>query len=213
MTDLLLIEAPNGSSSEEKTDVPPLGLAYIAAVTEEKGFSAEIIDLNFGGDGLENRIKKANFIGLSCYTHNYHRAKEILNLAKKHGKKTIIGGPHATPMYRDVLWDGFDYAVRGEGEYPILNLLEGNRDVRGLAFIVDGSPLTNFVLRVKDLDSLPLPARHLLDMKHYSFPGAIATTRGCASHCIFCSSRNQSYRRGRNNGYGRLGLQGCEIRD
>lgn len=192
MTDLLLIESPHGSASEEKVDVPPLGLAYIAAVAESEGFSAEIVDLNLGEKGLERSIKAAELIGVSCYTHNYHHARRILGLAKKEGKTVVLGGPHATPMYREALHHGFDYVVRGEGEYPMLNLLMGNRDRRGLAYMDGGLPRANLVLRVRDLDALPLPARHLLRLRDYAFPGAIATTRGCAHHCIFCSSRNQS---------------------
>ncbi|MFQ5800687.1 MAG: B12-binding domain-containing radical SAM protein [Candidatus Hydrothermarchaeales archaeon] len=192
MTDLLLIETPHGLASEEKVDVPPLGLAYIAAVAEKEGFSIEILDLNLGEDNIESRIKRAGTVGISCYTHNYPYALELLSTAKEHGKTVVIGGPHATPLYKDALSDGFDYVVRGEGEFPTLNLLKGSGDVRGLAFMQGGVPRANLVFRVKDLDSLPLPARHLLDIKRYSFPGALPTTRGCAHHCIFCSSRNQS---------------------
>jgi len=192
MTDILLIEAPAGARALEKAEVPPLGLAYIAAWLERDGFKAEIFDLNLGWEGLERRMKKAAWIGVSCYTHNYHIAKKVLELAKRHGKKILIGGPHATSLYREALSDGFDYVVRGEGEHPVANLLKGSPDRRGLAFLEKGSPKANLVYRVQDLDSLPFPARHLLKLSSYYFPGAIATTRGCAHNCIFCSSRNQS---------------------
>jgi radical SAM superfamily enzyme YgiQ (UPF0313 family) len=192
MTDLLLIETPHSSGEGGKSDVPPLGLAYIAGLAEKTGFSAEILDMNISSNRLESSIKKAGLVGISCYTHNYQRALEVLGTAKLHEKCVVIGGPHATPLYREVLGDGFDYAVRGEGEYPMVNLLKKNNDFRGLAFIQDGLPKTKSVLRVNDLDALPMPARHLMDLSRYSFPGAVATTRGCASHCVFCSSRNQS---------------------
>src|SRR3989304_3839982 len=192
MADLLLVEASHGSASEEKVDVPPLGLAYIASVAEKNGFSTEIVDLNLRGTNLEKGVKKAGLVCVSSYTHNYHRALDILRLAKRFNKIVAIGGPHATPLYKEVLREGFDYVVRGEGEYPVLNLLKGAMDTHGLAVMEKGQPKANFVARVKDLDALPFPSRHLLELKRYSFPGSIATTRGCASHCIFCSSRNQS---------------------
>jgi radical SAM superfamily enzyme YgiQ (UPF0313 family) len=169
-----------------------LGLGYIAAVAEQEGFSTSILDLNLDKKSAEEHIKKAGLIGISSYTHNYSQAQDLLRIAKKHDKPVLIGGPHATPLYREMLKDGFDYVVRGEGEHPVLNLLKDNRDYRGLAFMRNEKPIANFVLRVKDLDSLPHPARYLFELKKYSFPGAIATSRGCASHCIFCSSRNQS---------------------
>ncbi len=189
---LLLIEASHHSASNELADVPPLGLAYIAAVAEEKGHSIDLMDMNIEIKNLSKRMEDAEFVGISCYTQNYHQALRILKIAKQKNKTVLIGGPHATPLYKEVLRDGFDYVVRGEGEYPVLSLLQGSDDLRGLAHMRDGITVANFVHRVSDLDSLPLPSRHLLRLEKYSFPGAIATTRGCASHCIFCSSRNQS---------------------
>jgi len=195
MADLLLIEVNRDSKNEEKVDVPPLGLAYIAAVCEGAGFSVEIIDLNVQKELPAKAIHVAGIVGVSFYTHNYGNALHILAEAKKNGKLVIAGGPHATPLYKKVLEDGFDIVVRGEGEYPILELLKNGGDpkgIRGLAYNKNGRTFVNGVWRIKDLDSLPMPAIHLLKLEKYSFPGAIATTRGCNYNCIFCSSRNQS---------------------
>ncbi len=195
MADLLLVEADRKHRREEKVDVPPLGLAYIAAVCEEAGFSVEILDLNIQREGLAKSITDAGIVGVSFYTHNYDRALSVLEKAKKKGKNVIAGGPHATPLYKEALADGFDIVVRGEGEYPILELLKRDGDpagIKGLAYLEDGRAVVNGVWRVEDLDSLPLPARHLLKLDRYSFPGAIATSRGCNYSCIFCASRNQS---------------------
>jgi radical SAM superfamily enzyme YgiQ (UPF0313 family) len=192
LTDLLLLETHYNDGNGGNGDVPPLGLGYIAAVAEQEGFSVSILDLNLDNKSPEEHIKKAGLVGISSYTHNYSQAKELLRIAKKYDKPVLIGGPHATPLYREMLYDGFDYVVRGEGEHPVLNLLKDNLDYRGLAFMQNEKPIANFVLRVKELDSLPHPARYLFEIKKYSFPGAISTSRGCASHCIFCSSRNQS---------------------
>jgi radical SAM superfamily enzyme YgiQ (UPF0313 family) len=77
----------------------------------------------------------------------------------------------------------------------MMKLLEQGGDpaeVKGLAYYENGMIKVNGVWRVKDLDSLPLPARHLMKLEEYSFPGAIATSRGCNYACVFCSSRNQS---------------------
>lgn len=45
---------------------------------------------------------------------------------------------------------------------------------------------------IQDLDSLPLPARHLLQCSRYQalgFPVSIITGRGCPYPCIFCQGR------------------------
>ncbi|MBI4457130.1 MAG: B12-binding domain-containing radical SAM protein [Acidobacteria bacterium] len=45
--------------------------------------------------------------------------------------------------------------------------------------------------RVEDLDSLPFPARHLINLDHYRIDGLrstmLITSRGCPYHCTFCS--------------------------
>ncbi|MEE8423537.1 MAG: radical SAM protein [Thermodesulfobacteriota bacterium] len=207
MKDLLLIEAPIVVNAlEEKTTVPPLNLAYIAAVCETAGFKVDIMDLNHGDKGLDKKIEDAGLIGISCFTHNYHDALDILRKTKEHGKKVVIGGPHVSFCYEEALRDGFDFVVRGEGEFVILELLKrlkegGDLNIRGLIFKENGKIRKNGVWRVENLDALPFPARHLLKLHKYTYPGAIATSRGCVNHCIFCSSRNIS---------GRLRLRSAE---
>jgi len=200
MNDLLLIETPSFISDlEEKITVPPLSLGYIAAICEMEGYKVEIIDLNFGSQDLDKKIKDAKLIGISCYTNNYNRAISILRKAKEQEKKVVIGGPHVSFCYNEALMDGFDFVVMGEGEFVILELLKsletgGDLNIKGLIFKDNGKIIKNGICRVNELDALPFPSRHLLKIQEYTYPGAIATSRGCANHCIFCSSRNISGR-------------------
>lgn len=81
----------------------------------------------------------------------------------------------------------FDFGVIGDGEITFLDLtkriLQGER-VKGL---FAGK-------RVKDLDLLPFPARHLIDLtkyydEYYGYHFAtVHTTRGCPFNCVFCSN-------------------------
>ncbi len=194
--DLLLVEVRQSRSiSEADITVPPLGVAYIAALAEQGGFKTGIIDLNVTNEKLERKIKKAKLIGVSCYTNNYHEALKILYLAKKQKKKVIIGGPHATALPDEVLDDGFDFVVVGEGELVIGELLKAlekgtTPTIKGLVYKENNKIRKNGSHRVKDLDSLPLPARHLLDLWKYTYPGAVATSRGCAYYCRYCCARS-----------------------
>jgi len=43
---VLLVEVPHSSASEKRVAMPPLGLAYIAAMLEQRGHRVEILDLN-----------------------------------------------------------------------------------------------------------------------------------------------------------------------
>jgi radical SAM superfamily enzyme YgiQ (UPF0313 family) len=196
---LLLFETETRTSPvEEKTTVPPLGLAYIAAVCKDAGYRVELIDLNISRGGLGEKIKKADVVGVSCYTPNYPEALQLLRRIKGYGKKVVLGGPHATFCYREALKDGFDFVVRGEGEPVMLELLrrlergEDVKGIKGLAYEDNRGVSVRGAGRVKDLNTLPFPTRHLLELEKYTYPGAIATSRGCAYTCIFCSSRGMS---------------------
>jgi magnesium-protoporphyrin IX monomethyl ester (oxidative) cyclase len=100
-----------------------------------------------------------------------------------------------------------DYVVIGEGEETIIDLidcLEGNKDIStldGISYKEKGKvkiiPKTKFI---EDLDKLPFPARHLLNMEKYFGLEAshghrkkkrfspIVTSRGCPAGCTFCSA-------------------------
>ena len=79
---------------------------------------------------------------------------------------TVLGGVHATFMYRQVLAEApwIDAIVRGEGEEIIVNLVKlidaggwpSRRDsVKGLAYIDDGKVIaTPAAPTVKDIDSI-----------------------------------------------------------
>ncbi len=193
--DVLLIEAPLSSVSERKVDLPPLGLAYTASVLRERGISSKIVDLNVTEVDIEREMAEAEFIGVSCYTQNYPYALEILEKAKALNKPVALGGVHATFRFEEVLKHGFDFVLRGEGEFSFAELAQrilSNKsweDIRGIAYRKGDKVISNGFWRVESLDSLPLPARDLLELKSYSFPGAIATSRGCAYSCVYCSSR------------------------
>jgi radical SAM superfamily enzyme YgiQ (UPF0313 family) len=104
-----------------------------------------------------------------------------------------------------------DFVVIGEPEMTVLELADtlakGNvanlGQVKGIGFIENGkviiTPPRPFI---KDLDTLPFPARHLLPMKQF-FEAArkipisgnlkkpsirMLTSRGCPQSCIFCSN-------------------------
>ncbi len=192
--------------------LPPLGLAYLAAVLEREGFSVRILDAFAEGlsteetfERLENRFR---MVGFYCHTQNY---PAIVNMAKHlkasaHPPHIVIGGPHATALPRECLTgnDAIDSLVYGEGELTIVELagrvLQGRdlRGVRGIYYKQDGEIAAAPPRpRIGDLDSLPMPAWHLFPMKryHHSFVEAdgkpslhVMGSRGCFSDCNYCHS-------------------------
>jgi radical SAM superfamily enzyme YgiQ (UPF0313 family) len=185
--------------------MPPLGLAYIASYLEKNSIKVSIIDIQAEKLPDTALIGAApgnpGFIGITATTMTVKSALETASLcrAKFPGAKIVFGGVHPTIMPEDVLKSGdVDYAIRGEGERPFLELINGMdpRSIEGLSYKKDGGFIHNPVGPViSDLDSLPFPAYHLLPVKNYipalgsykRLPAiSLITTRGCPGKCTFC---------------------------
>ncbi len=206
MADVLLINPPaQGVYDTVDIKLPPLGLAYIAAVLRENGHFVKIIDLNVQENLWETvKERKWDIVGLSGDTSRYPISMKIAEQIKKHFGYTIFtGGPHVTFFEKETLNTGFvDYIIRGEGEYVTLDLVNAlekglpPENVRGITFKRGGKIVKTLRAPIiKDLDNLPYPARDLLPMEKYKitrFFGrpitSILTSRGCPFNCYFCSS-------------------------
>jgi len=195
-------------SIAQTTVGPPLGLAYIAGVLEKYGYSVGIVDANAQQLSVKKIIDriiefKAQVIGITAVTPTIHLAHQIARELKKKNSSisTVIGGIHATVLPEETLQEfpGFDFLVRGEGEFATVELLKALNNnlpltgVRGLAYRNKGTVVVNEPQSpVEDLDTLPFPARHLLKNSLYrSFESNRMTTliamRGCPARCIYCA--------------------------
>lgn len=182
-------------------NLPPLGLCYMAAILEQKGYDVKIIDCPANNYTQEDVIKeienfKPQWVGLTAITLLINRTTEITNLIKtKFPKiKILVGGPHATIMPKETLKQTKASAVIvGECEEVLADIIKGKIKTK----IINAKP-------VKNLNKIPFPARHLLDMKKYtSLPNnyryssnvfQILTTRGCPFTCTYCASANGNFR-------------------
>src|SRR5512135_1769714 len=115
----------------------------------------------------------------------------------------VMGGPHPGYVDEEILsTKRVDFIVRGEGEVTFSELVvalekNGRTDsIQGISFFSEGKPVrTPARPFIEDLDSLPLPARHLIPIEDYQrtkFGGRpiapLITSRGCPYQCAFCSS-------------------------
>jgi len=184
--------------------LPPLGLLYVAASLEQAGHTVIVRDLAVPGERLHDRdIRRADLIGISADTTRADKALAIARRVSALGRPVVMGGPHPQFMAEDIFATGHvDYIVKGEGELVFSNLLaalvnkESIVSVKGL-LIKDGrhcieTPAADPV----DIENLPFPARHLVNLNHYLASVGdrrttpIITSRGCPSACHFCSSSN-----------------------
>ena len=201
----VLLISPQGSNiyAKMKVGLPPLGIAYLAAVIREKGHKVKIIDKSIEQKELTPKnFAGFDLIGISADTPRYQEAVEIARIAKQAGKTVIMGGYHVTFLDKETLDTGLvDIVVRGEAEEIMVNLLdvlENNGDlsrVKGISFKKNGKFIrTPSAPPPHNLDALPFPARDLLAMDKYSSAMAglpltnLITSRGCPFNCYFCSS-------------------------
>jgi radical SAM superfamily enzyme YgiQ (UPF0313 family) len=154
--------------------------------------------------GQRIRDSKADVFGISSSFTPYHgEALEIARIIKERDRRKIVvmGGAHVSCDPEGVLRSPcVDYVILGEGEvrFPLLlgqigkGKTEDIEKIDGIGFWNDGStritPLQNFI---QDLESLPCPARELLDLDRYRMrkkrSTMIITSRGCPHGCAYCS--------------------------
>ena len=164
--------------------------------------------------GLAERIRtfRPELVGVSClFSAQSQSAHHVCGLVKQIDPSilTIMGGAHPSAVPEEVLTDpDVDAAGLGEGEMTMLRLIDALQeapfppaDPSGLAFRRNGQVEVHRPVQfLADLDTLPLPARHLLPMdryfRHRSPHGAVVrrhpctnvvTSRGCPAQCTFCS--------------------------
>lgn len=192
----------------EEAPSPPLGVCYVAGAFLRAGCEVKIFDFlvcKYTPRKLKDAIDafKPDVIGSTSVTMNFKAAAAIITAAKRHNPAiiTMMGGPHVSFDWRNTLatYPEIDLVVLGEGEQTLQELIPHieNREawgsIPGLAFRHDGEIVTSGPRAfISDLDSLPVPARHLLPMSRYlalGFPVSIITSRGCPNQCIFCLGR------------------------
>jgi len=162
----------------DETPSPPLGLAFIAAVLEAAGLEVKVLDyvvFPYSQAALAAEIKtfKPAIIGLTAVTMTFDNALAVVQDAKAADPAiiTVMGGPHVTFRAEKTLskHPELDVIVLGEGEETIVDLVHALkngtawREIPGLAYR-DGLEIVHTGHKPPgiDIDSLPLPARHLL---------------------------------------------------
>jgi radical SAM superfamily enzyme YgiQ (UPF0313 family) len=191
-----------------------MNLAYLASSLRQAGLRVAIADyeaLPYSEDHLAELLQRLSpgVVGFSATTPTIGSAALLAQAVKRlrGDTVTVVGGSHASALPKETLeeFSFFDYLVRGEGELTLaelcLRLCDGgaDREIRGIAYRSGGGVMVNPPRElVADLDSLPFPARDLLDYSpragHSSRgfsnalrSGELFTSRGCPVACSFCA--------------------------
>jgi len=153
---------------------------YVASSLRNARYKVRILDCTFMPDLAEAeqiiRSTDARYIGIHSMVTLTKTAVALAKVAKDAGKTVIYGGPDPSTAPEKYLKKGAgDYVVIGEGEKTAVELLqvldrgELPFDIKGLAFVSgEGSITTTFPRDLeRELDSVPLPARDLIDNERY----------------------------------------------
>ncbi len=184
---------------------PHLGIAYLAAMLENNGVDVRLFDDGSGKprEELFSLIDgfKPDLIGITIFTLSRPFAYELIDAIKgKTSTPIVVGGAHVSTVKAAALEETkADYAVKYEGEYPLLELLNELKSatphfeaVKNLIWRKAGGIVENPDRPLlTDLDSLPFPQFGLYDIKEHPSYGRkivpLITSRGCPFECNFCS--------------------------
>ncbi len=195
----------------------PLGTLYAASTLRAAGYSVALFDSMLAENGkeflnaLDEHVPRTvviydddfNYLTKMCLSRMRNAAFAMVASARARGCRVIVHGSDAADHADLYLSRGADVIIAGEGEQTLRELLPALEaglpiaDLPGLALRKDGE--TRFTPKrplLRDLDSLPLPARDLVDIEQYRslwrhrhgyFSMNIVTTRGCPFHCNWCA--------------------------
>ncbi len=194
-----------------------MGLAYLAAVSEQAGHQVRVYDGDVEELPLEAALRELepHIVGITANTTQITAAWRDAALSKSvSNAPVVLGGPHPTVLPEESAAKPFvDAVVRSEGEATWVEILSrldqvGSKagmswdGILGVTFRrADGSVVSapdRPSIPVEELDAMPFPAWHLFRLEQYTNlqPAVdqvsghslpILTSRGCPYRCTYCS--------------------------
>ena len=188
-----------------RKEFPPFGVLYLAAVVEAAGHGVGIQKVTPETGSLD--LSDCDAVGFSLASSATYG---LMLDARRHARirddaLVMVGGVHANFYPEQSLTDfGAHVAAAGESEETILDILRraGTRRFNGVPGVLwyDDGEVRREPSRplLRDIDQLPLPARHLLPVEDFVLPDRLAGTelrmahvmfsRGCPFPCTFCAA-------------------------
>ena len=187
-------------------------LGYVASVLRHAGYDVSIKDYQTELFSIENVLndlekEKIDVLFLSVTNATIYDDLKFVNLIKEKFPNLVILLKGAiffdinTDFLKKLDLSSVDYLIGGEVEFIISELLNSHFNDKNNLCNISGILYKNDCAWVKnnytniwqdDLDSIPFPARDLMNNSLYIRPdtgevqATISTSRGCPSSCIYC---------------------------
>jgi anaerobic magnesium-protoporphyrin IX monomethyl ester cyclase len=173
----------------------PYGLFSLGAQAKRAGHDVKVLNLSaFAWSRVDEVLAAldADLYGMSAWTANRRGVALAAKAIRQHHPRAhiLVGGPHATPLAREMLahHPEIDTVARGESEPAFLELIErlsAGRATTGIAGTAwrDGERVVVGPERgaIEDLDTLASPHDHF-------DTHIVMTSRGCPWACTFCGA-------------------------
>lgn len=193
----ILLVNPKSKLPIDTRTSPPLGLGYLAAVSEPLGHQVRVHDGDVEDTSLEAVVREfaPDVVGITANTTQISAAWRDAKVVKAHSDaRVILGGPHPTSLPEESAAKPFvDVVVRSEGEATWLALLDlwqattrqetstrgvepawlhGYDSILGITYQKTNGDLVSTADRapipVTELNEMPYPAWHLFKLDRYT---------------------------------------------
>jgi len=212
MADVVLVHPIAGESLYSTKSFMPLELIKLSTLVDSE-YKVKIIDQRINRNWayeLRSELKKNPIcVGITAMTGlqiKYGlKASEIVKQCSD--VPVVWGGIHASLLPKQTLEDWrVDVVVKGEGEetfYELVNRLDKGSSlngIRGVWYKNNGKIVANPDRPFLDLNKLPVPPYHLVNLHEYVkilelTTASMETSRGCPYRCTYCY--NPAYNKGK----------------
>lgn len=177
----------------------PLAIVSLATHLHHSGVETDVLDLRLYPteaecDLLTKHLEGVDLVGISAMSAQIPHAYLLARAIKHHfhNKTIVLGGAHASLFPNQTAQSRYvDYSVYGEGEEPLLDIIQGRENPR---YASKDKPFSYSDVKSTYLDEDELfdPDYSLIEFDKYTALNGnqcripFLSSRGCSSKCTFC---------------------------
>ena len=191
---------------------PPYGVLYLSSYLKQAGHQVYFLDgFHNSVDAMIALIRRENIrvLGLTAVSYHWRKGLDAIEAIRCQFPDLyiVVGGAHVNAVKGEALEDShaIDCVVHGDGEETLVEIVSrleaGVSDMAGILGAITREHVNEDRPSIKDLDSMPLADRSLVQLKDYR-PSpfyyrrlpftAIIGSRGCPYRCTFCHTETQT---------------------